>query len=106
MTDLLGRLFSDGYIYLFTYLWLYIIAVLEASNELNRYKIVFATFTFVYLTLFTGLRWETGTDWDSYKELFDTIEFNWTFLLNVYAFDLGYVLFNALVRTFTDNYTL
>jgi hypothetical protein len=106
MSDLLGRLFSEGFIYLFTYILLFVIAVVEACKEFSRYKVVWATGTFIFLALFTGLRWETGTDWDSYKDLFDDIEFNWTFLLNVYAFDLGYVLFNALARLFTDNYTI
>jgi hypothetical protein len=58
------------------------------------------------LTLFLACRWETGTDWWSYKSLFDDIELDITFIFNVYSFDLGYVLLNALVRIFTDNYTV
>ena len=49
-------------------------------------------------------------DWNrlglSYKELFDSLELHWSFLINVYHFDIGYVLFNAAVKLFTENYTL
>lgn len=60
----------------------------------------------ILMSLFIGLRWETGTDWYPYRELFDTIELNWTFLVNIYSFDVGYVIFNALVRIFTDSYSV
>lgn len=106
MMNLVSKLFTDGFIYLFIYLWLFFIAVLESCKEYNRYKIVFASFTFILLSLFTGSRWNTGTDWGPYKELFDTLELDWTFLLNVYSFDLGYVLLNAFVKLFTNSYTM
>ncbi len=106
MLRLISDLFSDGKIYLFFYLWFFFLAVLEISKDLKRYRNLLAFFSVVLLALFTGFRWETGTDWFTYKELFDTLELNWTFLLDVYAFDLGYVILNAFVKLFTDNYTL
>lgn len=106
MVELISNLFSEGKIYLFFYLWFFLLALLEVSIDFKPYKIIFAFLSFVMLTLFTGARWETGTDWDSYKELFDTLELGWTFLLNVYSFDLGYVMLNAIVRLFTDNYSI
>lgn len=106
MSDLIGKLLTEGFIYVFLYLWLFLIAVLESCKEFSRYKIVFASSTFIFLSLFTGLRWETGTDWLPYKALFDTLELDWTFLLNVYSFDLGYVLLNAFAKLFTDSYSI
>jgi hypothetical protein len=106
MTNLIGQLFTNGYIYLILYIWLFIVAILETCKEFTRYKIVFAFSTFVILALFTGLRWKTGTDWVAYKELFDDLKLDWTFIFNVFNFDLGYVLLNAFVRLFTKNYTL
>ena len=106
MIYLVERLFTEGFIYLFIYIWLFLLAVLETCKEFSQYKIVFAFSTFIFLSLFTGLRWETGTDWEPYKALFDNLELDWTFLLNVYSFDLGYVLLNAFVKIFTDNYAL
>lgn len=106
MVDLIGKLFTEGFIYLFLYLWLFLIAILESCKEFSRYKMTFAICTVIFLIFFTGSRWETGTDWPGYYTLFNSVEFNWTFLLNVVNFDLGYVLFNALVKLFTDNYTI
>lgn len=106
MGNLIFNLFSEGKIYLFFYLWFFLLAVVEISKDVKPYRNIIAAFSCLLLSLFTGLRWDTGTDWLSYKELFDTLELNWTFLLNVYAFDLGYVVFNAIVRFFSDSYVL
>lgn len=106
MINLISSLFSEGKIYLFFYLLFFFFAVLEITRDLKEYKICLAFISFILLAFFTGLRWETGTDWFSYKELFDTLELNWTFLLNVYSFDLGYVILNAIVRFFTIDYTI
>jgi hypothetical protein len=106
MQRLLEDLFSSGIIYLIFYLVLFISIIIETIKEFSKYRLILVVFFFITLSLFTGLRWETGTDWFSYKELFDTLELDWTFLLNVYSFDLGYVVLNAFVKLFTDNYTL
>ena len=106
MKNLVYMLLLDGGIYLFLYLLLFILIVVEVAKEFRPYNIILLFFTSVLLFLFTGLRWETGTDWSSYKDLFDSLELDWTFLLSVYSFDLGYVLLNAFVKLFTDNYTL
>lgn len=106
MIELIFNLFSEGKIYLFFYFWFFTLAILEVSKDLKPYRNLLAFSSFFFLTIFTGLRWETGTDWFSYKELFDGLELNWTFLLNVYSFDLGYVILNAIVKFFTDDYTI
>lgn len=100
------QLLAEGKIYIFLYLLLYLFATLENCKEVFRYRYCLSLISALLLVLFTGLRWETGTDWEPYKELFDTLKLDWTFLLNVYSFDLGYVLFNALIRLFTDSYTV
>jgi hypothetical protein len=106
MIELIGKLFTEGLIYVLLYLWLFSVAVLESCKEFTRYKLLFSFSTCFLLFLFTGLRWETGTDWIPYKTLFDTIELNWSFLINVYAFDFGYVLLNAFVRLFSSSYVV
>ena len=62
-------------------------------------------FNILLTILFIGLRWEVGTDWESYKGLFDDLEFNSDFLLNVYHFDPGYVVLNAIVKFIFNNYS-
>lgn len=106
MFNLVSKLFSDGLIYLLISFYFFLLVILENVSTFSKYRYVFATISFIILILFTGLRWETGTDWDSYKDLFDSIEFNWSFLLNVYSFDIGYVFFNALLKLTTNNYSI
>lgn len=99
-------IFHQGSLYVILLIYLWIVAVLESSYELSKWKRILCITNFVILSLFIGLRWETGTDWFPYKELFDTIELSWKFLLDIYHFDLGYVLLNAAVRIISDNYTV
>lgn len=104
--DVISTLFSDGLIYVAIYLWLFVACVLESSKQCDKTKGLIAFLSMSIITLFIGLRWETGTDWEPYKELFDTLELDWTFLVNIYHFDIGYVIFNAIVKFFTDSYSL
>ncbi|WP_312906116.1 EpsG family protein [Sphingobacterium multivorum] len=106
MLEAIKQLFVEGYIYIFLYILIFITALLESIHEFRKYRNLMFSLMMFILFLFTGLRWETGTDWDTYKALFDDLELNWTFLLNVYSFDLGYVLLNALVRIFSQDYTV
>lgn len=106
MGQVLLNLIENGEIYLIIYLFLFLLAVLENTRDLYRYRYWISYVLCLLLALFTGMRWETGTDWDAYKLLFDSIKFDWTFLMNVYGFDIGYVLFNAIIRMLTSNYTV
>jgi hypothetical protein len=98
--------FIDGKIYIVLFSILFLIAFLEPTIEIHRAKKIFAYITMLIMSLFIGLRWQTGTDWIPYKNLFDTLQLNWSFLINVYHFDIGYVLLNAIIRVFTENYTV
>lgn len=100
------NVFSYGITYVVLFLYLFVIAIFDSSKQLHRVSHIFAFISMVVLSLFIGLRWETGTDWLPYKLLFDDLELNWSFLLDVYHFDLGFVLFNGVVRLFSDNYTV
>lgn len=106
MDSAIGILLSDGWAYVAIWLYLFGAVVLESSRGISQWKRIVALGTMWLFTLFIGLRWQTGTDWSSYKTLFDGLETSWSFLLNVYHFDLGYVLFNGLVKLFTDSYTV
>jgi len=78
-----------------------------ATSELKCYNKIFALMISVLLICFTGLRWETGTDWQSYKTVFDTLAHNLSLqtIFSIHHFDIGYIFFNALVVAFTDSYT-
>lgn len=85
---------------------LFVGVVAESSKQYDRLTKLLALVAMTIMTLLIGLRWKTGTDWEPYKELFDTIKLDWTFLVNIYHFDIGYVLFNALIKIFADSYTV
>lgn len=104
--DIFITLFTQGWIYVIVYIYLFVMIWLESGKTISIFKKITALISIWILILFIGFRWETGTDWFPYKELFDTIQIDWTFLVNIYHFDLGYVFLNAIVRLFTDNYTL
>lgn len=100
------ELLIDGWIYWLIFLWLILAVWLESSKVTSKNKHLISVVSATIFTIFIGLRWETGTDWDNYKRLFDTIELNWDFLLNIYHFDIGYVLLNAFVKYFTNSYSV
>lgn len=104
--NIINYLLIDGHEYLLLFFFLIMNTIIESSKGLKKYKYILFYFSSIILACFIGFRWETGTDWEPYKELFDSIQLNWTFLFNVYHFDIGYVFFNALIRIFTDSYTI
>lgn len=108
MVDVIQKLFGEGFIYLFVFLILFLLTVIESVKEFNKYRYVTATVSIIFLVFFTGFRWETGTDWASYHELFQNVDvsFGDLFLLQLYSFDFGYVTLNILVKYFTDSYTV
>ncbi|WP_346711903.1 EpsG family protein [Phocaeicola plebeius] len=104
--EILELICTDGYIYLILFLFLWFNTILESSVQISKYKYFLFSLSSIILISFIGFRWETGTDWEAYKDLFDTLQLDWSFLFNVYHFDIGYVLFNALIKLFTNDYTL
>lgn len=92
--------------YIIIYVWLFSLCWVETATRNMAIRRALSNISALGLVIFIGCRWESGTDWISYKELFDYIEFDWSFILGIYHFDLGYVLLNALVKLFTNNYTI
>jgi len=104
---LIERLASDGLTYFAVYVFLFTITVMECALPMQgALRLNFTRLSLIGLTLMLALRWETGTDWDPYLELFRTLQLDTSSLLAVYSFDIGYVFENALVRLVTDNYTI
>ena len=77
------------------------ISLIETKRYLHRnLKIV----TFVGLIFLVGFRWETGSDWEPYLNLF-----KWTYSRGFFEpdsyMDYGYVLFNNICYTINQNYS-
>lgn len=62
----------------------------------------------VLFALFRGLRWNTGTDWDAYLNVFEEADWDNIFSLvhDAGFMEPGYVFLNALVKSLGGNYTL
>lgn len=55
------------------------------------------------MTFFAGLRWKSGTDWNSYYNLFKQVDYDNVF--DIYHFDIGYKILNLIIKTVWNNYT-
>lgn len=98
-------------IYLIIYGIFFFIGIydIKRKGELNKSdnnKLL--NFMIITLTLFRGLRWETGTDWDQFLEVFQHVNKNNAlfFIRNTGEFlEPGYTLLNYLVKCISDHYT-
>lgn len=78
-----------------------------SSNKASARKSIWAMF--IAFTLFQGLRWNTGADWQQYLRVFQTCDWN-----HIFSFDrgdgtrnmeFGYVFINILIKTLFKEYT-
>ncbi|RDC54271.1 EpsG family protein [Pedobacter chinensis] len=64
----------------------------------------------IIFTLFRGLRWDTGTDWDQYLHVFQASRmdniFNYARNGGAISMEPGYVFINAIVKVLGGNYTI
>ncbi|WP_438589710.1 EpsG family protein [Duncaniella freteri] len=102
----IDALLSNGYVYIFLYIWVLCGVWVDLSNVSSRSKKSVFILSIIFLFTFIGIRWQTGTDWDSYKKLFDTLDLNWDSVVTTRHFDSGYVVLNLIVKSITDSYTV
>ncbi len=95
-------------IYILIYSFLALLIFTDKSNINITAKKMIIIFAVIILTIFRGLRWETGTDWEQYYEVF--IFADWS---NIFSFDRGlgnmepgYVFLNTLIANLGGNYTV
>lgn len=71
------------------------------QNRGNIYLLLIISF---FLLVFQdGFRWDVGTDWGPYYMYFEQCN---TVQSDSDEFEIGYVLLNKIINTFTDNYTV
>lgn len=90
-------------IYKIIYIVLLLSVFFEFSQSINLKRIVLLFWCF-FLTLFSGLRWGVGTDWEQYYDHF--LQSNWS---NIFSYDRygtgkeilepGFVFINALIKS-------
>lgn len=79
-----------------------LIAFLSIFYKWNHdVKKVFFWIFIIFLTLFDGLRWETGTDWQSYHDAFmNSLD------VTPPGVEIAFVLYTWAIRSLTDNYSI
>lgn len=98
------ELIAQNSVYIVAFGVFFLFALLDTVIKVC-YSRILSVISLVFLCLLTGLRWETGTDWDSYHEFFKTVEPTFAYIVNVQDFDIGYTLINIGFRFFSENYS-
>ena len=96
-------------IYIIVYSILIFACFFDTKKFSYKRKKIVLVFLIIILTLFKGLRWETGTDWEQYYDVFCEAEWSNIFLLmraTGTPMEFGYVFVNVLSKNIYENYTL
>lgn len=96
----------DIYIYIYTFFFLCIYLDIE-TVPLNTKKVI-VFFWVVVFTLFRGLRWQCGTDWEQFLDVFNASSWENIFSYNRYNDDYmepGYMFLNIAVKSLGGSYT-
>lgn len=87
-------------VYFFIATLLFIFALWENRVEL-RPKTYMFIMTYFVLVIFDGLRWENGTDWGNYYDMFNLVDVE-----ENSRFEIGYLFVNRVVYYLTGSYTV
>ena len=73
-------------------------AIFVSFFFVKKRETIFVSLLFIFLFfILSFIRWETGTDWKSYKDIFEGT--GW-------VAEFGFRYFNLLIRKLTDNYSI
>lgn len=99
-------------VYILIYLPFVLCAFFDFSSFSNKFKKNVLNFWVLVFTLFRGLRWKTGTDWDQFYQVFCSSSWGNIFTYERYAttegvahMDAGYMFLNAFVHELGFGYT-
>lgn len=95
--------FANATAYLLLFMIAYSFMLVSLSQEGRALKKVNYFYLALFMMLFSGLRWNCGTDWEPYKVVFDSICAG-TKNIDEH-FDAGYVLLNKIIAVFSQDYT-
>lgn len=89
--------------YTIIFISLLLASFLEVISNNKRYSTtIFTLFLFIFFIL-SFIRWKTGTDWESYYNMYTWIDKPWNNFNNV--MELGYNFINHLGKFLFNNYT-
>ncbi len=81
-----------------------LIGLLDLAKPDRQAKLFFLTIGILLFIGLAGLRWNTGTDWNSYEGFFHrSVDLN---VVEPEHLEIGFTWFNHIIRLFMDNYTV
>lgn len=89
-------------IYYFVFLIILVQSFIDILSKNKLLKVFIISLTAILMIAFSGLRWETGTDWDSYVRIFDNIDLH---DLGESGYEFIYELLIRIIKYFTSDYT-
>jgi hypothetical protein len=104
MSVVLNALLFEGWIYLLLFIIFLFHALIDLSVYREKYSHILSIIGVLLMVCLLSLRWNTGTDWEPYYELF--LDLKKENLLDIYHFDIGYVIWNKIIGLFTSHYTV
>jgi len=72
-------------------------------KNIANFRLFFFIVTCISLFLFRGLRWNTGTDWNSYYYFF--LDVNWSYLLHPNQLEEGFIFLTLVIKSIYNSYT-
>lgn len=89
--------------YIIIFISLFLTSFLEVISNNKKYSIIiFSLFLFIFFIL-SFIRWKTGTDWESYYEMYTWIDKPWNNFNN--GMESGYNFVNHLGKFLFNSYT-
>lgn len=89
-------------LYIAVYLIIFFSFLFSRKCSIKNQKIL-SFIIIIIFTLFRGLRWKTGTDWDYYEDIFTNVDQYIKYEIN--KVELGFLYFNKLIKLLYNNYT-
>jgi hypothetical protein len=95
-------------IYIFILFLIFVFGFIDLRLKLTDFQSkALLIFLYIVIVVQIGLRWETGTDWNTYLENFKATE-NYSIVLinSLTGFEIGYGTFVFLVKKICDDYSV
>lgn len=105
MNETISILFSSGMIYLYIYLYLLFFVFIELIFKNRTISTNILRLNSIILILFLGLRWQSGTDWFAYFNLYYTDIYSSDYDTTRFGMESGFLYFNKFFKYFSESYT-
>ncbi|WP_431243066.1 EpsG family protein [Flavobacterium sp. P21] len=95
-------------VYFTTLLLIFFCAALELRCTLTSLqRNIFLLTLYIFIVVQIGLRWETGTDWNTYLDHFNDVDdISLVFLNALIGFEIGYGFLTFAIHKIFENYSV